>query len=289
MATFLFDKIIFGPVHSRRLGISLGVNLLLPTAKLCNFDCIYCECGWNGDHRGGSFNTKEDVLFALQSKLSEMALEGELPNYITFAGNGEPTMHPNFLEIIDGTIALRNSVAPLAKIAVLTNATMIDREDVRAALLKIDRPILKFDSAIQSTVELINQPAKKRTVDQTIELLKLFGGQIIIQTMFIRGCYKGVTYDNTTPQEVAAWLDAIKEIAPREVMLYSIDRDTPDSGVRKVSREELEQIAKRVEALGITAWVSEFLRKFNSILGIKQKVLYKGCEVQIKLSFQIFA
>lgn len=256
MATSLFDKIIFGPITSRRLGISLGVNLLLPTAKHCNFDCIYCECGWNATNKNGNFNTKEEVLETLEAKLIELIEKGQSPNYITFAGNGEPTMHPKFKEIIESTIAIRDRLIPETKIAVLTNATMIEREEVREALLRVDQAVLKLDSAIEKTVELINQPNRKRTTKESIELMKLFKGRAIIQTMFIRGEYKGERYDNTTPQEVEAWLEALKEIQPREVMLYSTDRDTPHSGVEKIEKEELQKIAAQVEALGIKTVVS---------------------------------
>ena len=245
MATFLFDKIIFGPVQSRRLGVSLGVNVMNPAAKLCNFDCIYCECGWNSENPHGKFNTLDQITGALEAKLTEM--EGALPNVITFAGNGEPTMHPNFEEIIDRTIEIRNRIAPHCKISVLSNATLIGREDVRRALERVDNNILKFDSAIEKTVKAMNRPNGNRTVDQTIELLKQFDGKQIIQTMFLRGG----EVDNTTQEEVTAWLGAIAAIRPRQVMLYSIDRDTPATGLERVSHEELLQIAARVQAFGI--------------------------------------
>ncbi len=248
----LFDEIIFGPVQSRRLGVSLGVNLLSPTAKLCNFDCIYCECGWNDDSRGGVFNRQGDVLHSLEAKLKWMASEGNLPNYITFAGNGEPTMHPLFLEIIRGTVALRDKYAPEAKVAVLTNATMIERPQVREALGLVERPILKFDSAVQSTYERLNKPQKKRTIEQIVELLEKMEGQWVMQTMVLRG--GGI--DNTTDKEVGEWLEVVQRVRPSEVMLYSIDRPTPQSGLQKVEKDELENIAQRVRLLGIEAVVS---------------------------------
>lgn len=257
MSTFLFDSIIVGPLRSRRLGISLGINLLSPAAKLCNFNCIYCECGWNGEHGHGAFNPAGLVVSSLEERLKQMAQGGELPDVITFAGNGEPTMHPDFESIIDSTIALRDRYAPATSIAVLSNATMIDRESVRAALGRVDRNILKFDSAIDETVELIDQPQRQRTVEHTIELLKLFGGKLVIQTMLLRGEYNGHRVDNTTPREVEAWLAAIREIAPSEVMLYTIDRDTPASGLEKVSVEDMKAIARRVEELGIAVSVAE--------------------------------
>lgn len=247
MSTFLFDKIIFGPIHSRRLGLSLGVNLLNPHSKHCNFDCIYCECGWNSDHPHGTFNTVNSVISRLEQKLVEMSTEGALPDVITFAGNGEPTMHPDFEEIILKTIALRDRLAPTAKIAVLSNATMIDRTSVCRALLAVDRNILKLDSAIDQTVKVLNQPNSNRTVAETIDLLEQFQGALIIQTMFLRGSWNGQSFDNTTDQEVDQLIKAYRAIAPQEVMLYSIDRDTPADGLTKISKEELQTIANRIE------------------------------------------
>lgn len=251
MSTFLFDKIIFGPVNSRRLGLSLGVNVMQPNSKHCNFDCIYCECGWNGEHPKGAFNSLNAIATRLEQKLKEMEAEGKLPDVITFAGNGEPTMHPNFEALIDATIEIRDRLAPNCKIAVLSNATMIDRQSVRNALAKVDRNILKLDSALDSTVRLINQPNNQRPQSQTIELLKEFDGKLIIQTMLLRGEYNGQRVDNTTPDELEALITAIKYIAPQQVMLYSIDRDTPASGLTKVSKEELTQIAQRIEEQGV--------------------------------------
>lgn len=256
MATFLFDKIIFGPVRSRRLGLSLGINLLSPTSKHCNFDCVYCECGWNADHPRGGFNPAVSVARALEAKLIEMGAQGELPSYITFAGNGEPTMHPEFAAVIDQTIALRDRLAPDAKIAVLTNATMIDRVAVREALLKIDRAILKLDSALEATVRLVNRPNNQRSVADTVVLMKLFEGNLVVQTMLLRGVYDGQKFDNTTQEELQALEDALMEIAPKEVMLYSTDRDTPLEGVERVPKQELEVVAERFRAKGLHSTVS---------------------------------
>ena len=250
--TALYDNIIFGPVRSRRLGISLGVNLLPVESKLCSFDCIYCECGWNADHPGRRrFNAREDVREMLAATLDKMAAEGALPDVITFAGNGEPTMHPDFEAIIEDTLALRDQKAPLAKVSVLSNATQIHREDVRRALRRVDNNILKLDSAFDSTVQLINKPCGNYAVERQIELMKLFDGEFILQTMFLRGEYNGQLVDNTTEEEVTAWLEIVQELRPSRVMVYSLDRDTPCKTLVKVEREELQQIAKRVEALGI--------------------------------------
>ena len=255
--TSLYDNIIFGPVRSRRLGLSLGVNLLPVESKLCNFDCIYCECGWNGDHLGKRrFNSREDVRAMLREVLSKMVQDGTPPDVITFAGNGEPTMHPDFEAVIDDTIALRDELCTAAKVSVLSNATQLHREDVRRALLRVDNNILKLDSAFDATVQLVNKPVGSYSVERTVELMKLFEGQMILQTMFLRGEYMGQMVDKTTEEQVEAWLRLVKEIAPRQVMVYSLDRDTPCQTLEKVSREELLQIAARVEALGIACSVA---------------------------------
>lgn len=255
--TALYEDIIFGPVRSRRLGLSLGVNLLPVSSKLCSFDCIYCECGWNDEHKGTRrFNSLDDVKELLQATLQRMVGEGTPPDVITFAGNGEPTMHPEFEKVIDATIALRDEYCPSAKVSVLSNATQIHREEVRRALRRVDNNILKLDSAFDATVQLVNKPQGAYTVERTVELLKLFEGELIIQTMFLRGQYNGHAIDNTREEEVAAWLDLVEQIAPRQVMVYSLDRDTPCKSLEKVSREELQAIAARVEALDIPCSVA---------------------------------
>lgn len=255
--TALYDNIIFGPVRSRRLGLSLGVNLLPIESKLCSFDCIYCECGWNDEHPGKRrFNSREDVRTMLAATLEKMVGEGTPPDVITFAGNGEPTLHPDFEQIIEDTIAMRDRYCPSAKVSVLSNATQIHRDDVRRALLRVDNNILKLDSAFDATVQLVNKPVGSYSVKRTVELMKLFEGQMILQTMFLRGEYLGQRVDNTTEEQVEAWLRLVKEIAPRQVMVYSLDRDTPCQTLEKVGREELQQIAARVEALGIACSVA---------------------------------
>ena len=255
--TSLYDNIIFGPVRSRRLGLSLGVNLLPVESKLCNFDCIYCECGWNSDHPGQKrFNARSDVRQMLSDTLERMIEQGQVPDVITFAGNGEPTMHPEFETIIDDTIALRDELCPSAKVSVLSNATQIHREDVRRALLRVDNNILKLDSAFDQTVQLINKPQGQYSVACTVELMKLFGGKMILQTMFLRGEYLGQRVDNTTEEEVSAWLKIVAQIAPQKVMIYSLDRDTPCQTLLKVEREELQQIAQRVVAEGFDCSVA---------------------------------
>ena len=249
----LFTDIIYGPIRSRRLGISLGVNLLPLHSKLCNFDCIYCECGWNDDNRAEKphFNAREDVRTALEATLSKMKAEGALPDVITFAGNGEPTIHPEFEGIIDDTIALRNKFAPEAKVSVLSNATQLHRGGVRNALHKVDNAILKLDSAFTSTAKLINKPQGDYSVERIVEQLESFGREFVLQTMFLRGEYNGALVDNTTTSEVEAWLAVVEHLRPHSVMVYSIDRATPCKTLEKVEREELERIADKVRTLGI--------------------------------------
>jgi wyosine [tRNA(Phe)-imidazoG37] synthetase (radical SAM superfamily) len=255
--TALFNDVIFGPVVSRRLGISLGVNLLPLSSKLCNFNCIYCECGWNShDNVGARFNSREDVRRLLSAKLREMAAEGLCPDVITFAGNGEPTMHPDFEQVIDDTLALRDEICPSAEVSVLSNATLIGRESVRRALSKVDNNILKLDSAFDDTVRLINGPQGAYNVAATVENIKSFGGNEVVQTMFLRGEYNGQTVDNTTEREIEAWLALIAEINPRQVMIYTVDRDTPAKDLHKVPVDELHKIAARVEALGVPVSVA---------------------------------
>ena len=256
--SILFREIIYGPVHSRRLGVSLGVNLLPLNGKLCSFNCIYCECGWNEDNRVDRprFNSREDVRDTLKAKLQEMRKEGTLPDVITFAGNGEPTLHPEFEGIIDDTIALRDNFAPNAKISVLSNATQLHREEVCRALAKIDNNILKLDSAINDTAKAIDLPRGEYDTERIIEQMQRFKGQMTLQTMFLRGNHAGEIVDNTTELEIEAWLTAVRRISPRNVMVYSIDRATPCQELEKVPREELESIAERVRALGFTCSVA---------------------------------
>ena len=256
MATILFNDVIFGPIKSRRLGVSLGVNLLPNYSKLCNFNCIYCECGWNRKGDRKEFNSREDVRITLEAKLKEMASDSQLPDTITFSGNGEPTIHPNFAEIIDDTIELRNRYAPSANVSVLSNATMIGREKVFNALLKVDRAILKLDSGFDETVHLIDSPQGSYSVSATVERMKKFNGRMTLQTMFLRGEHNGKPVDNTEKIEVDRWLELVREINPREIMIYTVDRETPAPNLKKVSVEELEKIANRARLLGYTVQVS---------------------------------
>lgn len=256
MATFLFEEIIFGPVMSRRLGVSLGVNLLPTSSKYCNFDCIYCECGWGNEFDKSGLPSREDVREAMLSKLSDMKEDGKSLDVITYAGNGEPTLHPEFADIIDDTIELRDKLYPEARIAVLSNATVINRVDVFKALKKIDDNILKLDSAFIETIELLNKPKYKFNIDKVVDNLKKFNGKLIIQTMFVKGTYNGIEVDNSTDEEIDAWIEKVVEINPMQVMIYTIDRDTPTDTLVKVPKEDLDSIAERVRELGYDVQVS---------------------------------
>jgi wyosine [tRNA(Phe)-imidazoG37] synthetase (radical SAM superfamily) len=254
---FLFDQLIFGPIHSRRLGLSLGVNLLPTDAKICSFNCIYCECGFNTTMQESPIPTREQVRETLEAKLKEMVAEGQIPDVITFAGNGEPTLHAEFEGIIDDTIALRNTYCPTAKVSVLSNSTRVHKPHVFAALNKVDNNILKFDSAIDRTMKLMDQPVGKHiNVAWFIEQLKKFEGHLIIQTMFLRGEVKGEKFDNTTDEEVEAWLNALKEINPQQVMIYSLDREAPTQTLQKVGVDELNRIAQKVKERGFDVSVA---------------------------------
>ena len=256
MSTILFDKIVFGPIKSRRLGISLGVNLLPVNAKFCTFDCIYCECGLLNKGQTGKLPSREEVKTALHQKLSEMKLEGVEPDVITFAGNGEPTLHPDFDKIIDDTIVLRNLFFPKAKITVLSNATMLHNPAVFEGLSKVDNNIQKLDSAIEATMQLMDNPPNKNiTVAKIVSSLKKFNGNFILQTMFLRGNVNGIPVDNTTEEELAAWMKAVKETNPKRVMIYSLDREAPFKTLQKVEREELDKIAEKARGEGFEVLV----------------------------------
>ena len=244
MATFLFDEIIFGPIKSRRLGNSLGINLLPEDVKYCTYDCIYCECGWTYSEKFKNIKMHSalEVKVALENKLKTLLTDGNYPDNITFAGNGEPTAHPEFSQIIEDTILLKNTYFPKAKISVLSNATQLHKEKIRLALEKTDHTILKLDAADNELFQLINRPQKNFSLEKLIENLKAFSGRLIIQTMFLRGEIEGKNFDNTTPDQLQKWIELLQQIKPYKIMIYSIDRDTPAQKLIKCSAEELNNI-----------------------------------------------
>ncbi len=232
-----FDEIVFGPIRSRRLGSSLGVNLLPSKGKLCNFDCVYCECGWNKDGKSdGRFPELKDIEAALEEKMSRAAAEGVPVDSITFSGNGEPTIHPAFAQVIDVTLRLRDRYFPQAKVSVLSNATMIGRKDVADALMRVDNPILKIDASSDELVRKINKPAGSYRLAEVVENLRKFEGRFVLQTMFLRS----EEFDTASPEALAAWMDIVRELKPREVMVYTIDRETPDKSLGKYTVDEMK-------------------------------------------------
>lgn len=250
----LFDSIVYGPIRSRRLGVSLGINLMPIAAKLCTFDCVYCECGWNQSVLHPSLPTREEVRAALESQLSAAI---EPIDVITFSGNGEPTLHPDFLGIIQDTCALRDQYCPKAKVSVLSNSTQLGRTDVIEALRLCDNRILKLDSAIDATMRLIDKPVNAQlTVKQIAQWLSIFDGDFTLQTCFLRGEYKGQIIDNTTPEELTAWYKMVDYLHPKQVMIYVIDRATPLKTLSKVPSEEMEAIAKSLRKRGVDVIVS---------------------------------
>ena len=248
--TVLFHSTIFGPIHSRRLGVSLGVNLMPDDGKVCSFDCLYCEAGYNAQGSGTTgLPLREQVRTQLEAKLRKMHADGDALDVITFSGNGEPTLHPDFPHIIDDTIALRDKFYPEAKVSVLTNSTMIFKPEVAEALKKADNNILKLDSAIEETMRLIDRPNSPAfSVEKVVDGLRQFEGTGIIQTMMLRGMHDGIAIDNTTDEEISALIDVYRKIKPREIMIYSLDRSTPEEKLVKVEKEELTEIGKRIDA-----------------------------------------
>jgi len=250
----LFDQIVYGPIHSRRLGLSLGMNIMPTDCKVCTFDCVYCECGWNGDMSHPHLPTRQEVAQQLETALSGM---DQKPDVITFSGNGEPTLHPDFAAIIDDTIALRDRYCPTAQVSVLSNSTQLGRDSVREALLRCDQRILKLDSAIDATMHAIDQPVNPHLcVEQIAQWLELFDGQFTLQTCFLRGLKDGRLIDNTTEDELEAWYQMVYRLHPQQIMIYVIDRVTPLQTLEKISREKMESIAAVLREQGYSVIVS---------------------------------
>lgn len=237
-----FDEIVFGPIFSRRLGSSLGVNLLPVKGKFCNFDCVYCECGWNKDGmvEGRQFPRLDEVKAALESRMAQLAAEGKSVDSITFSGNGEPTMHPDFPQIIDVTLRCRDRFFPAAKVSVLSNATLIGRKDIADALMRVDNPILKIDASSDMLIKEMNRPAGHYSLSEIIEALKAFKGNFILQTMFLRS----EQFDALSPEALAGWMDIVRMLRPREIMVYTIDRETPDKSLGKCTVEEMADMVQ---------------------------------------------
>lgn len=253
----VYPSPIFGPIHSRRLGVSLGINLMPADGKVCTFDCIYCECGFNALHRPSLPRpTREEVAEALEAQLVRMQAEGTSPDVLTFAGNGEPTAHPDFDLIIDDTLRLRDAYFPKAKVSVLSNATQAVKERVHAALLKVDNNILKLDTVSPEYIARVDRPTGHYDVRRIVEALCAFKGHVIVQTLFMKGESNGLSVDNTGAEYVNPWLETLRLIGPSSVMVYTIDRETPDPGLLKATHEELDRIAAQVREAGFAVEVA---------------------------------
>lgn len=256
---FLWESIAFGPIHSRRLGSSLGINISPTDVKICSFDCIYCECGWTLEKESASthFLPATTILEAIETKLQKCLEEHVHVDSITFSGNGEPTLHPEFDTIIAGLKKIKARYYPQSIITCLTNSTQLQKESVRRALMSIENPMLKLDAGTEYLYQLINRPIIPITLAQTVEELKKFNGQCVIQSMFLKGEIEGTYFDNTTDENVTAWLQILKDVHPRRVVLYSLDRETPAQKLIKVYKKDLETIADKVRAIGIETAVYE--------------------------------
>ena len=253
MATFLWDDIVFGPIHSRRVGRSLGINLLPREAKVCSFDCVYCECG--GLKRGAARHplpTLEQVREAIEGRFAAISAQGQGVDSISFTGNGEPTLHPDFPAIIDLTLAARDRFFPGAVVSVFSNATRLDRPQVVEALKKVDNPILKIDCALDAMAAVMNRPAPGYSVERTVSLMEAFEGNFVLQTMLVRGD----VVDNTVPEALEAWYAVVRRLHPREIMLYSVSRDTPVAGIEKLSAEDLRLAAAPLIAEGFNVKIN---------------------------------
>lgn len=237
----LREETVFGPIHSRRLGNSLGMNLLPTEGKFCNFDCIYCECGWNKDGKDDQYLPKaEEVKIALEKKLQECKSQNVAIDSITFSGDGESTLNPDFPQIVDDTLALRDQYYPQAKVSILSNATRAHIPAVFKALTKVDNPIMKIDAPTNELVAKINHPAPGYDVKRVVEALKQFNGNFVLQTMMLRSRH----FDSSSPEVINGWMNIVREIRPREIMVYTIDRPTPEEGLEKFSVEEMRQLVK---------------------------------------------
>jgi len=252
---FLWDKIAFGPIQSRRLGSSLGINVSPTQVKICSFDCIYCECGWTLEKSIDPhlFFAVEEITAAMEAKLRQCKEEGTPIDSITFSGNGEPTLHPHFNQIIDALVVLRDKYYPKTAITCLSNATQLANKEVLAALKKIENPILKLDAVTEPLFQLINKPTIPVTVEEVIKHLQQMNGEFILQSLFFKGKIDGQCFNNAAEPHLSLWMEVVKQLHPKKVMIYSLDRSTPAQGLEKIAGEELQEIAKQVQRIEINA------------------------------------
>lgn len=251
----LWDNIAFGPVKSRRLGSSLGINVSPTTVKICSFNCIYCECGWTLEKSIDPkfFFSAEEIIAAIDKKLSQCKETCTPIDSITFSGNGEPTLHPQFYQIIDALIVLRDKYYPKTVITCLSNATQLANKKVLAALKKIENPILKLDAVTEPLFQLIDKPTIPISVEEIIGHLQQMNGDFILQTLFFKGEVDGQCFNNAAEPHLSLWLNVVKQLHPKKIMLYSLDRSTPAQQLEKIPVEELEEIAQQLQKFKILA------------------------------------
>lgn len=254
IGTTTYEGICYGPIHSRRLGTSLGINLMPNDQKLCSFNCVYCECGWNTAIHHPILPSREQVREAIEMALQQ--IDGTL-DVITFSGNGEPTLHPDFNGIIRDTCRLRDRYCPTAKVTVLSNSTQLGREDVVEALKLCDNRILKMDAATDEMMRRIDLPVHDEfTIARLTQWLAQFEGDFTLQTCLLRGEMNGLPIDNTCEEQLQAWYEAIDLLHPKQIMLYAIDRKTPLETLEKISGEEMQQIAAPLIQRGYNVSIS---------------------------------
>lgn len=250
----LREDTVFGPIRSRRLGSSLGINLLPVRGKLCNFDCIYCECGWNADGREDrKLPSVAEVSAALEIALKRCKAEGTGIDSITFSGDGEPTLNPGFPQIVDAVIELRDAYFPEAAVSVLSNATTAWRPEIFAALRKVDNPIMKIDAPSDGLAAKINRPAPGYDLNRVIRSLEAFKGDFVLQTMFL----KSDDFDSSEKAQLDDWMNVVRRLKPREVMVYTIDRPAPMQGLRKFTERQMRELVAPLVAEGFNIQIKE--------------------------------
>lgn len=248
----LQEGIIYGPIKSRRLGPSLGINLLPQSYKLCPFNCIYCQYGWTSAHTDNASAYRDDLptMEELAEALESWLRQGQSINYITFSGNGEPCLHPQFDQMVEVASKLRNKYAPRARLAVLSNSTCLDRKSVIEGLKQLDQRIMKLDCGSEDTFQKVNRPHKNIKYKEIVENLKNLD-DVIIQTVLVDGEIR-----NIENGEIEKWIERLDYIKPREVQIYSIDRPSADQTLKLVGKEKLQKIAQKAQkATGISVKV----------------------------------
>ena len=242
----LQQGILYGPIRSKRLGCSLGLNLFPSDRKVCSFDCVYCHFGGTTDHVRQSERLGIPSVTEVLAAVEEFLKSDNDFDYITFSGNGEPTMYPDFAELVPKLHELIRRRRPSVRLALLSNSSCVGEESLYPALKLIDLPIFKLDAGNQTTFEILNRPCPGVTISAIIDgLTRLSARQeIIIQTVMVDG-----PVPNHDGQAFDDWIVAIRRIRPGAIQLYTTDRPVADTRVRKVSDRQLETIAARIREL----------------------------------------